>query len=124
MRSLARIAPGTVTEQGRCPKSRAAKANDRGKTRGRQEGGMSEEPGPRAFRIEPKIRLSDGRVIGSIADAIALVREHESRPGVDDRDEVLHRLERARTDEERQTAVRAFFEWAKELRLPSLPPRG
>ena len=78
---------------------------------------MSEAPGPRQFRIEPKIRLVDGRVIGSIADAIVLVREHESRPGVDARDEVLHGLERARTDEERQAAVRAFFEWAKELRL-------
>ena len=78
---------------------------------------MSEEPDPRAFRIETNIRLVDGRVIGSIAGAIALVREHESRPGVDDRDEVLHRLERARTDEDRQAAVRAFFEWAKELRL-------
>ena len=78
---------------------------------------MSTEADPRAFRIEPKIRLVDGRVIGSIANAIALVREHESRPGVDDRDEVLHGLERARTDEERQAAVRAFFAWAKELRL-------
>jgi hypothetical protein len=81
---------------------------------------MSEQPGPREFRIEPKIRLVDGRVVGSIADAIALMREHESRPGVDDRDEVLHRLERARNDTERQTAVRAFFAWAQELRLVPL----
>ena len=78
---------------------------------------MNDTPDPHAFRIEPKIRLTDGRTIGSVANAIALVREHESRPGVDDRDEVLHRLERARTDEERQAAVQAFFEWAKELRL-------
>jgi len=78
---------------------------------------MSAEPDPHAFRIEPKIRLIDGRVIGSIANAIALMREHESRPGVDDRDEVLHGLERARTNEQRQAAVRAFFVWAKELRL-------
>jgi hypothetical protein len=78
---------------------------------------MSADPDPHAFRIQPKIRLVDGRVIGSIANAIALMREHESRPGVDDRDEVLHGLERARTDEERQAAVRAFFAWAKELRL-------
>ncbi len=83
---------------------------------------MSAEPDPRAFRIEPKIRLIDGRTIGSIADAIALLREHESRPGVDDRDEVLHRLERARTDEERQAAVQAFFAWAKELRLAPTNP--
>jgi hypothetical protein len=78
---------------------------------------MSAEPDPNTFRIEPKIRLLDGRVIGSIANAIALMREHESRPGVDDRDEILHGLERARTDEQRQAAVRAFFTWAKELRL-------
>jgi hypothetical protein len=78
---------------------------------------MSAEPDPYAFRIEPKIRLADGRVIGSIANAIALMREHESRPGVDDRDEVLHHLERAQTDEQRQAAVRAFFAWAQELRL-------
>ena len=83
---------------------------------------MNQEPGPHAFRIEPKIRLVDGRVLGSIADAIALMREHESRPGVDDRDEVLHRLERARNDEERQAAVRAFFAWAQELRLVPISP--
>jgi hypothetical protein len=83
---------------------------------------MSAEPDPRAFRIEPKIRLVDGRVIGSIANAIALVREHESRPGVDDRDEVLHRLERARSDEERQAAVQGFFIWVSELGLLPTKP--
>ena len=39
--------------------------------------------------IQPQIRLRDGRLISTIRDAIALLREHESRPGVDDRDEVL-----------------------------------
>jgi len=78
---------------------------------------MSAELDPSRFTIEPKIRLADGRTIGSMADAIALVREHESRPGIDDRDEVLHRLERARTDEERQAAARGFFGWARELGL-------
>jgi hypothetical protein len=81
---------------------------------------MSTEPDPRAFRIEPKIRLLDGRVIGSVGDAIALLREHESRPGVDDRDEVLHGLERAQTDEQRQAAAGAFIGWVRELGL--LPP--
>jgi hypothetical protein len=77
---------------------------------------------PSDLLIEPKIRLVDGRVIGSIGDAIALLREHEGRPGVDDRDEVLHRLERAQTDRERQAAAQGFFAWAKELGLVPPPP--
>jgi hypothetical protein len=36
---------------------------------------------------------------------------------VDDRDEVLHGLERARTDEKRRAAVEAFLVWARELDL-------
>jgi hypothetical protein len=59
----------------------------------------------------------DGRMIRSLADAIALVREHEARPGVDARDEVLHRLERARSDLERREAMASFLAWAKELDL-------
>jgi hypothetical protein len=72
---------------------------------------------PSHLLIEPKIRMVDGRIIRSIPDAIALLREHESRPGVDDRDEVLHRLERAQTDQEREEAMEAFFKWARELGL-------
>jgi hypothetical protein len=78
---------------------------------------MSAQPEASRLLIEPKIRLVDGRVIASMADAIALLREHESRPGVDDRDEVLHRLERAQTDEERQAAARSFYDWVRELGL-------
>lgn len=72
---------------------------------------------PSQLLIEPQIRLRDGRVIGSIRDAIALLREHESRPGVDDRDEVLHRLERAQNEEQLQAAAQAFLAWATELGL-------
>ncbi len=72
---------------------------------------------PSELPIEPKLRLVDGRVIGSIGDAIALLREHESRPGIDNRDEVLHRLERAQTDRERQAAARGFVGWAEGLGL-------
>ncbi len=79
-------------------------------------------PTPSQFKLEPKIRLADGRIIGSFVEAIGLLREHESRPGVDDRDEVLHRLERAQTDEERQAAAHAFFVWVRELGL--LPPQS
>jgi hypothetical protein len=67
--------------------------------------------------IQPELLLRDGRVIRSIADAIALLREHEARPGVDARDEVLHRLERARTEEERREAIDGFVAWAEELDL-------
>ena len=40
----------------------------------------------------------------------------------DDRDEVLHKLERAGTDRERQTAAEAFLAWAEELDLLLAPP--
>jgi hypothetical protein len=66
--------------------------------------------------------MRDGRILRTLADAIALLREHEARPGVDVRDEVLHRLERARTDEEQQQATSAFITWVKELDLLLAPP--
>jgi hypothetical protein len=72
---------------------------------------------PRKTSLNPELRLRDGRVIRSFADALMLVREHEARPGIDDRDEVLHELERARTKTEQQRAVDAFFSWARELEL-------
>ena len=70
-----------------------------------------------AAQLQLKLHMRDGRIIRSMADAITLVREHESRPGVDVRDEVLHLLERARTDQQRQAAVAAFIAWAEELNL-------
>jgi hypothetical protein len=73
------------------------------------------------FRIEPALSMRDGRTIRSLADAIAFVRDHEARPGVDDRDEVLHGLERAQTDEQRRPAVQAFLAWARELDLVAAP---
>ena len=84
---------------------------------------MKAMPDASELLIEPKLRLVDGRIIGSIGDAIALLREHESRPGVDDRDEVLHRLERAQTDKERQAAAEGFFGWANELGLLPAKPK-
>ena len=72
---------------------------------------------PSDLPIDPKIRLRDGRVIGCISEAIALVREHESRPGVDARDEVLHGLERAQTDQQLHAAAEGFRAWAKALDL-------
>jgi hypothetical protein len=77
-----------------------------------------------AAQLQLKLAMRDGRIIRSLAEAIALVREHESRPGVDARDEVLHLLERARTDQERQAAVAAFIAWAEELDLLLPSPEG
>jgi hypothetical protein len=76
----------------------------------------------RKILIEPPLRMRDARIIRTIADAVALLREHEARPGVDARDEVLHRLERARTGEERQAAIAGFVTWAEELDLLLVPP--
>jgi hypothetical protein len=72
--------------------------------------------------IQPELYLRDGRIIRTLADAIALLREHEARPGVDLRDEVLHRLERAQTYQQRQAAADAFVAWAQELDLLLAPP--
>jgi hypothetical protein len=77
---------------------------------------------PNKLQIQPELYLRDGRIIRSLGDAIALLRHHEARPGVDARDEVLHGLERAQTDEERQQAVEAFLAWAEELDLLLAPP--
>ena len=77
---------------------------------------------PTKLHIQPELYFRDGHIIRSLGDAIALLREHETRPGVDTRDEVLHRLERARTNEERRQAVEAFLAWAEELDLLLAPP--
>jgi hypothetical protein len=76
------------------------------------------------FKIAPELYMRDGRIITSVADAIMLLREHETRPGVDARDEVLHRLERARTETELQQAADAFLAWAEELDLLLAPPEA
>ena len=72
---------------------------------------------PAKILIVPELYMRDGRVIRSLADAIALLREHELRPGVDARDEVLHRLERARSEQDCQQAMGTFIAWAQELDL-------
>ena len=76
------------------------------------------------FPIRPDVHIRDGRVIRSFADAIVLLREHESRPGIDNRDEVLHGLERAHTDDERQAAANAFQDWVRELDLALPSPEA
>jgi hypothetical protein len=69
------------------------------------------------FIFRPELRLIDGRIIRDIEDATAFVREHEPRPGVDQRDEVLHALERARSSEEAHAAAHLFLRWLEELEI-------
>ena len=78
----------------------------------------------RQITLNPELHLRDGRVIRSFADALMLLREHEARPGIDDRDEVLHQIERARNRTQQQRAVEAFFAWARELDLIASPRKG
>ena len=69
------------------------------------------------LNFTPELRLIDGRIIRNTEDATAFVREQEPRPGVDQRDEVLHALERARTKEEAQAAAQLFLRWLEELEI-------
>jgi hypothetical protein len=46
---------------------------------------------------------------------LALVREQEARPGVGQRDEVLHAIERAQTKEQAHAAAHSFVRWLEEL---------
>jgi hypothetical protein len=69
------------------------------------------------FNFTPELRLTDGRTIRDLADAIAFAREHESRPGIDQRDEVLHGLERAQTRQEVHAAAHQFQRWLEELEI-------
>jgi hypothetical protein len=69
------------------------------------------------FNFTPEIRLRDNRIVRNLEDAAQLVREHEARPGVDRRDEILHSLERARTQEEALAAAHIFLQWLEELEL-------
>jgi hypothetical protein len=69
------------------------------------------------FNFTPELHLRDGRIIRHLEDAIAFAREQESRPGVDERDEVLHHLERAETREQAHAAAHRFQRWLEELEL-------
>jgi hypothetical protein len=76
------------------------------------------------FLIQPELYLRDGQIIRSLADAVTYVRAHEVRPGVDARDEVLHRLERAQTGDERQAAADLFLAWLEQLDVLLAPPEA
>jgi hypothetical protein len=69
------------------------------------------------FNFTPELHLKDNRIIRNLEDAAQFAREHEARPGIDRRDEVLHALERARGQEEAQAAAHLFLRWLEELEL-------
>ena len=43
------------------------------------------------FYFTPELHLKDGRIIRDLDDAASFAREQEVRPGVDQRDEILHK---------------------------------
>ena len=67
------------------------------------------------FYFTPELHLRDGRIIRDLDDAASFAREQESRPGVDQRDEVLHKIERAQTEETAHAAAHLFVRWLEEL---------
>lgn len=69
------------------------------------------------FNFTPELHLRDGRVIRHLNDAIAFAREQEVRPGVDQRDEILHAMERAQSIEEAHAAAHRFLRWLEELEV-------
>ena len=69
------------------------------------------------FNFTPELHLRDGRVIRHLDDAIDFVREHEVRPGIDQRDEILHALERAEDREQAHAAAHRFLRWLEQLKV-------
>jgi hypothetical protein len=67
------------------------------------------------FYFTPELHLKDGRVIRDIEDALSFAREQEARPGIDQRDEVLHKLERAKRKEDIHAAAHLFLRWLEQL---------
>lgn len=70
---------------------------------------------PIEFYFTPELHLKDGRIIRDLDDAASFAREQEVRPGVDQRDEVLHKIERAEDRETAHAPARAFVQWMEEL---------
>ena len=69
------------------------------------------------FYFTPEIHLLDGRIIRHLEDAIGFAREQETRPGVDQRDEILHAMERATDREQAHAAAHQFVRWLEELEI-------
>ncbi len=69
------------------------------------------------FDFTPELHLIDGRIIRNLDDAAAFAREQVARPGVDQGDEVLHAIERAKTPEQAHAAAHQFLRWLEELEI-------
>lgn len=69
------------------------------------------------FNFTPELHLRDGRIIRHLNDAVGFAREQELRPGIDQRDEVLHAMERATTREEAHAAAHQFLRWLEQLQV-------
>ena len=69
------------------------------------------------FYFTPELHLRDGRIIRHLEDALSFAREQEARPGIDQRDEVLHAIERAQTREEAHAAAHKFLKWLEEIEV-------
>src|SRR5438309_3442111 len=69
------------------------------------------------FYFTPELHLKDGRIIRDLDDATSFAREQEARPGVDQRDEVLHKMEHAQSKEEAHAAAHSFVRWLEELEI-------
>ena len=69
------------------------------------------------FYFTPELHLKDGRIIRDLDDATSFAREQEARPGVDQRDEVLHKMEHAQSREEAHAAAHSFVRWLEELEI-------
>jgi len=67
------------------------------------------------FYVTPELHLKDGRIIRDLDDAAAFAREQEVRPGVDQRDEILHAIERAQDREQAHAAAHAFLRWLEQI---------
>jgi len=69
------------------------------------------------FAFNPELRLMDGSIIRNRDDALGFLRAQETRPGVDDRDEVLHLVERAEDGAAAEQAAERFRDWLRELEV-------
>jgi len=67
--------------------------------------------------FNPEIRLVDGTIIRNREDAVRFARGREPRPGLDERDEVLHRLERSSRPEDVEGAAQHFRRCVAGLEL-------
>jgi len=71
------------------------------------------------FYFTPELHLKDGRIIRDLSDAASFAREQEFQPGGDQRDEVLHKIERAENQEHAHAAAHSFVRWLEELDVRS-----